>query len=196
MGVWLMTEQQTYGFWADLDDIPALSRQSMELDAHELATFWRRSSLSADFWARYTALYVDIPPASGHLRRSHMQDVLNYLLNELFENCAKFSNAPITAIHYNALITAEQFVFQFTNHISPERTQDFIGIINELLTSDPEELYIRKIEEQAESNAKGSGLGYLTLIKDYGVRFGFRFRYLTATSVAVDVQAHLSRQEH
>ena len=56
--------------------------------------------------------------------------------------------------------------------------------------------YFKRLEEQAETNAKGSGLGYLTLIKDYGVRFGFRFRQVTETSVAVDVQAHIQRQEH
>ena len=107
-----------------------------------------------------------------------------------------FSDAPIDTIRYNAWVREEQFIFQITNHISSERHQGFARFIQELLACDPEEEYFRRLEEQVETNAKGSGLGYLTLIKDYGVRFGFRFRQVTDTSVAVDVQAHIERQEH
>lgn len=190
-----MTEPETYGFWVDAEPAGVLSHQRLELNAAQLAAYWRRCSLSADFWSHYTALFVAVPPPAGHLRRSSIKDGLSYLLNELFENCAKFSNAPISAIQYNAWIREDLFSFQITNHVTNERSQAFADFVQELLAGDPEELYFRRLEEQAETNAPGSGLGYLSLIKDYGVRFGFRFRQITDTSVAVDVQAHISRKE-
>jgi hypothetical protein len=190
-----MGEHITYGFWADLANLPAQSHVYQQLHADDLAAYWRRSSLSADFWSRYVALFVDIPAPAGYLRRSDIEQAVSFLLNELFENCAKFSNAPIRSVTYNAWVDAERIVFQLTNHVIPERAESFRQFVEELLGSDPVEAYFKRLEEQAETNAKGSGLGYLSLINDYGVRFGFRFRPITATSVAVDVQAHLSRQE-
>jgi len=85
--------------------------------------------------------------------------------------------------------------FQMRNHIKPEDKAPFVDLIQELLNNDPDELYFQKLEANAEFNASGSGLGYLTLIKDYGIQFGFRFQQLGANSIAVDVQAHVSMEE-
>jgi hypothetical protein len=167
----------------------------MLLDAGQLAAYWRRCSLSADFWARYTALFIPPQVPARYLRRGDIEQVLAYMLNELFENCAKFSGGSVTSVGYAAWVQEEQLIFQITNHIAPEIREPFERFITELLEGDPEELYFKRLEEQAATNAKGSGLGYLTLIKDYGVRFGFRFRQLAESSVAVDVQAAIGRQE-
>jgi hypothetical protein len=188
-------DPRIYGAWADLATLQMQSRQWQTLSSTDLAAFWRRCSLSADFWANYTALFIGQDPPAGQLRRSAMKDVLAYLLNELFENCAKFSCGSIAAVRYEALIGPEVLSFQFTNHIAPERQAAFEQFIHDILTGDPDQLYFQRLEEQAESNTKGSGLGYLTLIKDYGVQFGFRFQRIAEASVCVDVQAHVSRQE-
>ena len=87
-------------------------------------------------------------------------------------------------------------IFQVTNHIHPDEQAAFVEVIQELLTSDVDELYFQKLEENAEYDLEGSGLGYLTLIKDYGIQFGFRFRPQDSTSTAVDVQAHVSMKEN
>jgi hypothetical protein len=86
-------------------------------------------------------------------------------------------------------------VFQVTNYIEPAGQEPFVVIIKELLENDPDELYFQKLEENFENDADGSGLGYLTMMKDYGVQFGFKFQPLEAKSVRVDVQAHLSMKE-
>jgi hypothetical protein len=183
----------TYGVWQDMADVTALSYQQMTLDAADLAKFWRRCSLSSDFWARYTALFA--PALFAPARRDSIENLLSYLLNELFENCAKFSGGPIGTVRYQAWIQPNAFDFQILNHIAPERHDSFVQFIQELLENDPDELYFRRLEENAETDAKGSGLGYLTLMKDYGVRFGFRFSPVTAGSVAVEVQAHINLEE-
>jgi hypothetical protein len=167
----------------------------MVLDARQLAQHWRRCSLSSDFWARYTALssaYFSVEPP---VRRDAVESTLSYLLNELFENCAKFSGGPLHSVVYEAWLFPERMAFQMTNHIEPARQPGFIELIEELLSNPPDELYFQRLEENAETDGKGSGLGYLTLMKDYNVRFGFRFTAVKEGSIAVDVQAHINVKE-
>lgn len=130
-----------------------------------------------------------------HLPQNAIQDILSYLLNELFENCAKFSSGSILDVCYQSWMQDETMIFQLTNHIHPEKQAIFINTIQEILTGDPDELFFQKLEKNAELDLDGSGLGYLTLIKDYGIQFGFRFRPQNSTSIAVDVQAHVSKKE-
>ena len=85
-----------------------------------------------------------------------------------------------------------EILIQLTNHIEPTDSLPFQTVIKEILNGDPDELYFQKLEESVELDLDGSGLGYLTLIKDYGIRFGFRFRPIDHDSMAVDVQAHVA----
>jgi hypothetical protein len=87
-------------------------------------------------------------------------------------------------------------IFQMTNHIQPEDKEPFVNVIQEFLEGDPDELYFQKLEESFETNSSGSGLGYLSLIKDYGIQFGFHFEPKGTESLAVDVQAHVTTKEN
>ncbi len=185
---------QIYGAWQDTPEAGARTNV-MTLDAAQLAAHWRRCSLSSDFWAHYTALFVPAVPQPGMLRREDVENILSYLLNELFENCAKFSSGPLMPVRYQSWISPTSMVFQMTNYIEPAAQAPFVTLIQEILEGDPDELYFQRLEANAESDSGGSGLGYLTLIKDYGVRFGFRFQPVSNDSVAVDVQAHISTKE-
>lgn len=189
-----MTEGiELYGAWEELTAVSPTHQ--MTLNAADLSTHWRRCSLSSDFWARYTALGVETAVSAPKLPRDAVESVLSYLLNELFENTAKFSSGPEQSAAYASWLSDEMMHFQLRNHIKPEDKAAFVNLIQELLNNDPDELYFQKLEANAESNASGSGLGYLTLIKDYGIQFGFRFQQLNADSIAVDVQAHVSMKE-
>ncbi len=186
---------QIFGTWEELTAVSP-NYAAMTLNASHLANHWRRNSLSSDYWAAYTALQIPEIVPTGWLRREDITYVLSYLLNELFENCAKFSTGSELAVRYQAWFFEEdRMVFQLTNHITPQGERPFINLIQELLTGDPDELYFQKLEENAEQDLGGSGLGYLTLIKDYGIQFGFRFRPIHEGTTAVDVQAHVSLQE-
>jgi hypothetical protein len=186
---------QIFGAWEDDPGAGATSHQRMELTAGQLAAHWRRCSLSADFWAAYMAGFVPPEPPPGQLRRDAMLHVIGYLLNELIENCAKFSGGADPAVRYQSWAAPERLVFQITNHIAPGRAAPFAQFIGELLAGDPEELYFQRLEATAAGHAQGSGLGYLTMIKDYGIRFGFRLAQASPGAVAVDVQAHVLREE-
>lgn len=185
---------KTLGAWEDLSAIP--TSNNMVLNADQLSKYWRRCSLSSDFWARYTALFVPETVPPGTLPREAVEGVLSYLFNELYENCAKFSSGTIKTVSYQSWIQDNRMVFQMTNHIQPEEQGTFIELIQEFLEGDPDELYFQKLERSVEQNLSGSGLGYLSLIKDYGIQFGFRFQPVGIDSVAVDVQAHVSTKEN
>ncbi|MCA9935918.1 MAG: hypothetical protein H6662_18420 [Ardenticatenaceae bacterium] len=183
---------QIFGHWEAVTAVPTTT---MSLDAAQLSAHWRRNSLSSDYWAAYAALHIPETVPAGWLRRDDVSYVLSYLLNELFENCAKFSAGPELAVHFQAWLLDERMVFQLTNHIKPQGERPFITLIEELLNGDPDELYFQKLEANAEQDLGGSGLGYLTLIKDYGIQFGFRFQRASGESTAVTVQAHVNLRE-
>lgn len=187
----MTNQEETLGFWETIqeNDLP---NHSMLLDGGQLAEYWRRCSLTADFWARYIALHVSTDADPKRIPRSAMADILSYLFNELFENCAKFSSGPQLAVYHQTWLREAEIVVQLTNHIQPAGCAPFQTVIQEILDGDPDELYFQKLEASVEFDLEGSGLGYLTLIKDYGIRFGFRFQPINENSVAVDVQAHVS----
>jgi hypothetical protein len=52
----------------------------------------------------------------------------------------------------------------------------FQALLGEITAGDPGELLLQRIEANAaDENASGSGLGILTLMNDYGVRFCWTF---------------------
>jgi len=164
------------------------------LDASQLQAVWLRCSLSSDFWSRYLALRVPQTSARGWLNRAAFVSTCAYLFNELFENCAKFSSGPVSDILFCSREYAETFEVLMVNHIEPAAMDGFERLIREILEGDPDELYFRKLEANAEGQS-GSGLGYLTLIKDWGIRFGFRFVPLGPHSIRVEVHAQVSKKE-
>jgi hypothetical protein len=190
-------EQKIIGSWEDLQASAAgaISHDRMLLTSTQLAGYWRRCSLSSDFWARYIALSSPHFQVDRKVKREAVESTLSYLLNEMFENCAKFSAGPVNAVTYEAWLFPDRLAIQMTNHIAPDQMPEFVKLIDQLLSGDPNELYFQRLEENAETNQTGSGLGYLTLMKDYNVRFGFRFVPAGEGSVAVDVQAHINVKE-
>jgi hypothetical protein len=187
-----MTEAiQLLGVWNEMPSQPRPSSR-MVLDADHLAHYWRRVSLTADFWAHYLSLSVPTAMSQERLNREAMYGILSYLLNELFENCAKFSAGAIKTVLFHSWRVDDHMVFQITNHIKSETQESFANFLQDLLAGDPHELYFKRIEENAETGHSGSGLGYLTLMMDYGISFGFRFRPSGGESIAVDVQARVS----
>lgn len=187
-----------YGTWEDIraSTEPVLSRQQMTLTASQLTHAWRRCSLSSDFWARYISLFASSPPFQiEEVRLESLESTISYLLNELFENCAKFSRGPLDIVQYRSWILPSRMVFQISNHIQPGQRAPFVRRIKELLSGDPDELYFQKLEENATGDGTSSGLGYLTLMKDYHIRFGFSFTPISETTSAVDTQAHIDLKE-
>lgn len=143
---------------------------------------WRSNRLSANFMADYFSnfLPVDEDDPAQKRRIKESKGAVSYVANELLENAMKFNNQAISfkikfGIQFieESEVTAVLFV---TNSVSAEGLDKFQIFIQELLSSDPEELYVQQIEKSAEEeNSGASGLGFLTMINDYSAKLGWKF---------------------
>jgi len=97
--------------------------------------------------------------------------------NELLENAMKFSYAPSQhAISIAMYLEAEAVSLYVTNSVDPQAVMSFQQAITRLLTEDIDVLYLEQLTHNAESDsAESSGLGYLTMLHDYGVALAWQF---------------------
>ncbi len=180
------------GGWTDPSAKPAQSVAILDLDAGDISHNWRRCSLTADFLARYYSYYFPYrEKAMDRISRDTAENTISYILNELIENTAKYSDAVETAVAVAVHLRDNDILFQVSNHVSAERAGRFTRLVADLLKGNPEELYMAQLEK----NTEASGLGYLTMINDYGVSLGFRVEKSAEDDFTVSVQAAMKWKE-
>jgi hypothetical protein len=143
---------------------------------------WLSNRLWANFMADYFSnfLPVDENDPAQKRRIKESKGAVSYVANELLENAIKFNNQDTNfqikfGIYFikESDLTAMLFA---TNSVSAEGVDKFQKFIQELLSSDPEKLYVQQIEKSAEEeNSGASGLGFLTMINDYSAKLGWKF---------------------
>jgi hypothetical protein len=155
---------------------------------------WRNNCLSADFLAEYLSTFFlgSDGQQPDSQKQAEVKSAVSYIANELLENAIKYgvekSPFPISIqIHLNP----ELIIFQLTNSIHSQQVQKFQAYIEELINSDPNELYILQLEK---SDERQSGLGFLTMLSDYGAELGWKFEALPneSTEMAVTTLVQLS----
>lgn len=155
---------------------------------------WRTNRLSAHFVAEYLSTFIpvsDDEPDSNR-QKDECRSAVSYIANELLENAMKFSiqdvNYPVRfGIHFIENPTMKIVLFTI-NAIAPLAQDKFYSFIQELLESDPNELYLRQLERSAESDQDtSSGLGFLTMINDYQAQIGWKFQPLPSNQGLVQV---------
>ncbi|AFY71734.1 hypothetical protein Pse7367_3499 [Thalassoporum mexicanum PCC 7367] len=149
---------------------------------------WQHNGSSANFVAEYFATFfpydskvvingdqIDI--------RDEVRGAVSYIANELLENAVKFNNAePDQAIALKLMLYSDRIVFIATNYVDCVCARQFEAFINEITNTDPDQLYIDKLEQSAMSEEMGeSGLGILTIINDYQAKIGWQFTSLLVT---------------
>ncbi|EIJ42985.1 hypothetical protein BegalDRAFT_2120 [Beggiatoa alba B18LD] len=139
---------------------------------------WRNNGLSADFLADYLTTFFPISDEDPTTleRQTDIRGAVGYIANELLENAMKFNNDSTNhPISIKLQLHSERILFYVTNSIHPEAQEAFQRYIQEMLTTDPQELYISRLEKNAESDTDASGLGLLTMMNDYGATLGWKF---------------------
>lgn len=143
---------------------------------------WRNNGLSADFVADYMTTFFPRQSDSKQeqKRQSELKHAVSYIANELLENAMKFNYPEIEhAIEFGIHLLDRQkaqIVLYATNSVDPQQVAEFQSFIQELLTGDPDELFVRQMEINAENPENfGSRLGYLTMINDYEAQLGWKF---------------------
>lgn len=151
---------------------------------------WRNNGLSADFLGDYVTTFFPLnenDPGTRQ-RQSEIRGAVSFIANELLENAMKFHDEslpePITMRLY---LQQQEIVFQQINTASPDAMQAFRAFVARLRESDPGDLYIQQIEEGAVSEGS-AGLGYLTMINDYGADLAWRFEPIDGRGFRVTTQ--------
>ncbi|MDJ0571198.1 MAG: DUF6272 family protein [Pleurocapsa sp. MO_192.B19] len=143
---------------------------------------WRNNGLSADFVADYMTTFFprQSESQSEQQRQAELKHAVSYIANELLENSMKFNYAPSEhSIEFGIhLLDREeaQIVLYATNSVHLQQVAEFQDFIQELLTCDPEELFVLQMERNAENpDDQASRLGFLTMINDYAAQLGWKF---------------------
>jgi hypothetical protein len=152
---------------------------------------WRNNCLSADFLADYlSTFFLDSNDSEGDTEKHiEVKSAVSYIANELLENAMKYSDkrseSPISIqIHLNF----DRIVFQITNSLKDNDLKNFQQYIQKLIDSDPDELYLDILEQNAlDENNESSGLGFLTMVNDYGAKIGWKFEMLSQQSTEMGV---------
>lgn len=138
---------------------------------------WRNSGLSADFLADYLSTFFPGEDSAALERRNEIKDAVSYIANELLENAMKFSYAPSHhSVGIDLYLEADAINLYVSNSINPQSVASFQAFIQRLLTEEPNELYMERLTANAEGNNEGgSGLGFLTMLNDYGAQLAWKF---------------------
>lgn len=148
----------------------AMSSGSVEAD-------WRKNTLCAEFIAKYMLNTITAHRTKREIEHRDIKDTINYIANEMFENAVKFTSAIGTrSISFRVHHDGDIIRFYVRNSIDKPQIEPFQTLIDELLDGDANTMYFERLE--ANDSADGdntSGLGYLSIMNDYGADIAWKF---------------------
>ena len=156
---------------------------------------WRNNGLSADFLADYLSTFFPGEEGDSTERQAEVKDAVAYIANELLENAMKFSHSPTRhAVSIDLYLEVDTISFYVTNSVAPQVIEAFQHFIQRLLTENIDDLYMENLTRNAEEDAQSeSGLGYLTMLQDYGTLLAWKFeRHDQDAEMMVTTMARLS----
>lgn len=139
---------------------------------------WRNNGLSADFLADYVSNFFPGEDPTTNSRQVEIRDAVSFIANELLENAMKFSvEGNEGRVSIEMFLEANVISLYTHNTLEEDTVEGFQKYIEQLLTEDVGELYIAQLERNAESEEEGgSGLGFLTMLHDYGAEVAWKFQ--------------------
>ena len=130
---------------------------------------WRNNGLSADFLADYLSTFFPGDDRAAAERQADLKSAVSYVANELLENAMKFSYAPSQhPISIAMYLESDAVSFYVTNSVDPHAVAVFQQTIERLLTEDIDARYMAQL-------AQADGMGYLTMLHDYGAALAWKF---------------------
>jgi hypothetical protein len=164
-----------------------VSGVSVEMPALDLVAHWRRCGLSADFLAGYMAYdFANRPVATN---------VLSTVINEILENAAKFSADKRRLVRILVAQQGDVVCIEATNVVKPAQAETFRARLTEVLGADPEELFLRHMEEAHAAPPGSPGVGFIVLRKDYRANLGARIAPRSDGLLDVTIQVALPSEE-
>lgn len=151
---------------------------------------WGNYGLSADFLGDYFAAFFpgDAMPASKINQRDTVKAAVSYIANELLENAIKYNDdSAKVPVSICLNLYEQELIFQVVNYSALDTAEKYQAFIQKLLDSDLDELYMQQLEKTA-TGIDDSCMGILTMMNDYGARFGWRFQPLEQQPMVVQVE--------
>jgi hypothetical protein len=168
---------KTFGNFIDVGETQEYLIISFSSTTLSIQDRWRNNSLSADFLASYWGTFFPVHNTRTKHHRADVQDTVSYIANELLENAIKFSHEPSEVpIKIGIYLSYDRLQFYVSNGVDSQNVGEFQQYIQTLLTEDPDELYIRQLENNAhDENNTESRLGFLTMLNDYEAQLAWKF---------------------
>ena len=151
---------------------------------------WAHCDSTATALASYFSSFFPERAEGAGSGREEIAFSVNYVANELLENVHKFGAGGRMVLR--AAMTETDLLLWTRNAAPAEACVRLETVISGILQGDPQELLLERIEQNAlNPESTASGLGYLTMMSDYGVRFGWAFREPANDTAVVETQAWL-----
>ena len=171
---------QTFGDFIEQSASPEYLIIGFSPSSISMKQRWRNNGLSADFLADYLTSFFpgneDEPSTID--RQAEIKSAVSYIANELLENAMKFNDETSEyPIDIKLQLESDGVIFSVANSIPPKAVGKFQAYIQQLLASEPSELYMEQLENNAaDESCTGSGLGLLTMLSDYTAKIGWKFQ--------------------
>ena len=170
---------QTFGnFVEDESSSPEYLVIGFSSNSIPLKQLWRNNGLSASFIADFLTPFFPIAEDEPNAlkQRDRVIGAVRYIANELLENAMKFSDETSQyPISIKLDLKRDRLIVRTTNAIDPERISSFQALIQDLLSSDPQERFMHQLEKNTQEGWSSSGLGLLTIMNDYAGIPGWKF---------------------
>lgn len=185
---------ETFGNYEDISQTHTKNQEHLTLSfspgSIPIKQRWRNNGLSADFLGDYFTTFFpksEDDPASMK-RQNEVRNAVSYIANELLENAMKFSDEKLNhVISIRLMLDKDRIILSETNGVSHAQAESFREFIIKVMNADPNELYIQQLEENAMTDSS-AGLGYLTMINDYGAELAWHFEDFGDKGVAVTTE--------
>lgn len=138
----------------------------VQVSAMDMMTHWGRCSLTADFLAGYVA------PVFRDSESARVE--ISIALDELIENAVKFC----ADVQEPVVVTVDNYAnsirLQVSNLCSAHHAEDLGRVIHQVLSNNPEDLFVQQVEASAIADETSSRLGFITLSMNDSARLGAR----------------------
>lgn len=149
------------------------ARVSLVFYAGGFPVRWSQCSATAEYFAEYFA-DVHARRCDDDQARNEFIGTLSYIVNELVENAVKFSMGE--TVEVTVCIEGEELVALVTNEILAVTVDGLVEKFRGLVGGDPQDMLIARVEANAiNPDSAVSGLGFLTMMADYGATLGWYF---------------------
>jgi hypothetical protein len=154
---------------------------------------WAHCDITANTVAAYFSSFFPVESDNGIVGRNELTFSVNYVVNELLENAVKFGIGG--TLELRAMLTGSDLLLWAFNFATSSACHYLETVVSGILEGDPQRMLLERIEQNALNPENDiSGLGYLTMMSDYGIRFGWAFREQVDAIVAIETQAWLPVQ--